>query len=184
VRRASVPTQMPFFLALFCSPVATLSQQNRRLAPNRREHRGMVTYCSTNTNCARANNHERPRTDVQGLAPFLRSQTRGRPFGPTCRPRSLTSAKKGTMALPSGHEPGARERTEKDRPIDPMPGRNASARKSPIRLEPLASGRAPALHASGVSHNPRLQTYPFSSPMQGWCGRFSSGALRTPFNQR
>ena len=45
-----------------------LSQQNRRLEANRREHRGMVIYCSTNTNCARADNHEQPRTAIQGLS--------------------------------------------------------------------------------------------------------------------
>src|SRR5262249_49355216 len=28
----------------------------------------MVIYCSTNTNCARADNHEQPRTGIQGLA--------------------------------------------------------------------------------------------------------------------
>ena len=53
--------------------------------------------------------------------------------------------------------------------------------KSPIRLEPLASGRAPALHASGVSHESLpLNLVPSVSPVRGGCGRFPSGALRTP----
>jgi len=53
------------------SSVATLSQQNRRLEANQRERRRMVTYCLTNTNCARANCYERPRTAIQWLAaPF------------------------------------------------------------------------------------------------------------------
>ena len=68
---ASALTQSPFPYVLFCSPVATLSQQNMRIEANEREHEGMVTYCFTNTKCARLNVHELPRTDIQGLAgPF------------------------------------------------------------------------------------------------------------------
>jgi hypothetical protein len=85
-RRASVRPHKPLPLVLFCSRlVATVSQQNRRLQANRREHRGMVTYGYPNTNCARPNVNELPRTDIQGLAaPFPSDQT-GRPFAhPAC----------------------------------------------------------------------------------------------------
>ena len=70
----SVRPQKPLPLVLLCLRlVATPSQQNWRLEANQCEHRGMVTYCLTNTNCARADGYERPRTPIQWVAaPFPR----------------------------------------------------------------------------------------------------------------
>ncbi len=49
---------------------------------------------------------------------------------------------------PRGYEPGDRGPAEKDRPIDPMCGKEyARLNKSPNRCRAFGSGRAPALHA-------------------------------------
>ena len=55
--------------------------------------------------------------------------------------------------------PGDRDPAEKDRPIDPMSGKNSPA-KGPNRFRALASGRAPALHAANVS-----QPLPFDASL-------------------
>jgi hypothetical protein len=82
-----------FALSQLCrNSVATLSQQNRRLEANQRERRRMVTYCLTNTNCARADDDERPRTAIQWLAaPFPSRLRRTRERNGTPLPRTLNT---------------------------------------------------------------------------------------------
>jgi hypothetical protein len=74
---------------------------------------------------------------------------------------------------------------EKDRPIDPMSGKNTSAEKSPIRGQAFesADGRQPFMPLECLT-TPAFDTYPFGFAMRGGCGRFPSGALRAPFIQR
>jgi hypothetical protein len=60
---------------------------------------------------------------------------------------------------------------EKDRAIDPMSGKNSPA-KSPIRLEPLASGRAPALHACECLTMPIFEPIPFGLPPEADAAAF------------
>ena len=69
--------------------------------------------------------------------------------------RGADEREKGT---PPSTDPGTcagdRDLAEKDRPIDPMSGKNSPA-KGPNRFRAFGdSGRAPALHAASVSRTP------------------------------
>ena len=64
------------------------------------------------------------------------------------------------------HGPGTpRETAEKDRPIDPMCGKNTPAWKEPEPVSSFCSGRAPALHACDCLTTPAFESYPFVSPV-------------------
>jgi hypothetical protein len=65
----------------------------------------MVTYCSTNTKCARLNVHELPRTDIQGLAATF-------PSHPIAARRLESEAGEG---LGPGSRRRARSRAERPR---------------------------------------------------------------------
>jgi hypothetical protein len=111
----------------------------------------------------------------------------GRGFHPTCRQRSLASAKRepGVHGISPSHEPGTEDLAEKDKPIDPTSGKNSPASPSPIRRRAIrqADGRQPFMPLR-VSHDPCLQrSLPFRS-CEANAAAFPSGALRAPFIQR
>jgi hypothetical protein len=112
---------------------------------------------------------------------FRPCETLAAPFPSDLSAASLIAREHGgnLAALGSpGYEPGTEEREKTGRSIR-CPARMRPLEKSPIRLEPLASGRAPALHASRVSHDPCLRYLsPSVSRVRGGCGRFPSGAFR------
>ena len=106
---------------------------------------------------------------------------------PFARPsgRELQEREKGTApSTDPARKSGDRDLLDKDRPIDPMSGRNSPA-KGPNRFRAQwTSGRAPALHAASIS-----QPLPFDAslplcPCDANAGRFPSGASRAPFIQR
>jgi hypothetical protein len=97
----------------------------------------------------------------EGLAPFSSSRTLRRGLSPTWRPRSLMSAERESGV--HGTSPGAAEKT--GRSIR-CPARIRPLHKEPDPVfEPRTSGRAPALHASRVSHDAclRILSLPFRS---------------------
>jgi hypothetical protein len=82
---------------------------------------------------------------------------------------------------PSTDLPGREPRDRgagKDRAIDPMSGKNTSAKKEPdpARAFWVADGRQPFMPASVSRPLPSI-IYPFGSPMRGGCGRFLSGVI-------
>jgi hypothetical protein len=89
----------------------------------------------------------------EGLAPFP-CGGRWAPFRPTPAAAEPRCAKKG---IPASTEQRPRE-PEEDRPIDPMSGKNASAKRARSGFEPLAlaDGRQPSM-PQRVSHNPCLR---------------------------
>jgi hypothetical protein len=108
-----------------------------------------------------------------------------RHFRPTWRPRAPREP--GTLASTDqspGREPGGPRIHGKDRAIDPMSGKKYARLKRARSGSSLASGRAPALHALRVSHDPCLCVLSLRFAMRSECGRFPSGALRAPFIQR
>jgi hypothetical protein len=80
-------------------------------------------------------------------------ETLGRHFRPTSAAASLKGENRREPSRPCGKAAGPAEKTGQS---IRRPARMRPLEKNSIRLEPLASGRAPALHASGVSHNPCL----------------------------
>ena len=81
--------------------------------------------------------------------------------------------------------PGTGDLGEKDRPIDPMSGKNTPASPSPIRFSgQWTSGRAPALHAKEYLTTPAFEdeSLPFCS-----CEADAAalvGRVTAPFIQR
>ena len=114
----------------------------------------------------------------EGLAPFLRSRTLGRHFRPTRWPRSLV-ARKG-IRRPQAKGPDPRI---KDRPIDPMSGKNSSAKEpEPVSSLGKRTGASPSCRECLT--NPCLLMLPFRFADAMRMRPLLSGALRAPFIQR
>ena len=100
---------------------------------------------------------------------------------PTCRPRSLMSAKKGSAV--HGQKPEDARKRQADR---------SDVRQRIRPLHQARTGFGPMDKRTGaspsclrVSHNPCLRYLSLRfRRLRGGCGRFPSGALRTPFIQR
>ena len=108
----------------------------------------------------------------EGLAPF-RSRTLGRHL-PRLGGREPHGREPGNPGV-HGHRP--EDQGKKTGRSIRCPARIRPLKKSPIRLEPLASGRAPALHACECLTMPVFEPYPFGFAMRGGSGRFLSGAF-------
>ena len=158
----------PHGLFFFCAPI-----------PPQRRPRGSVAAACSPLSVVLFRLHFgvlRSLEASEGLAPFLRSRTRWAPFPPDLPAAEPRCAKKGNPVR--GSIPGSKARGprtgNKDRPIDPMSGKNTSAsQKARTGFRALASGRAPALHASrSISQSLPSRLIPFVSLMRGGCGRF------------
>ena len=91
----------------------------------------------------------------EGLAPF-RSRTLGRHFADLATASLIEREHEGTSRpRRTGEKTGGSIR---------CPARMRPLEKSPIRLEPLVSGRAPALHACECLTTPAFEYFPFGSP--------------------
>ena len=125
----------------------------------------------------------RPCQAREGLAPF-RDRGRSGALRPTCRPRSLMSAKKGSAVdhQSPGHKPGdARTRAEDGRSI-----------RRPAEIRPLHQARTgfgPMDKRTGaspsclrVSHDPCLQYIPSVSPIARRMRPLSVGRLENAFH--
>ena len=120
----------------------------------------------------------------EGLAPFP-SRIAWAPFAPTCRPRGLRR-QKGTRRPTDQSRvmrPGTEDPWKKTGRSIRCPARMRPLQKSPIRLEPLASGRAPALHACECLTMPVFEPIPFGLPPEADAAALS-GAFRAPFIQQ
>ena len=120
----------------------------------------------------------------EGLAPFSYRGRSGAVSVRPRRPRSLVARKgiPGSMD-PRVMSPGTA--AEKDRPIDPMSGKNSPASKEP---EPVSSPMDKRTGASPsclrVSHNPCLLTLPFGFAHAMQMRPLSVGRVTTPFIQQ
>jgi hypothetical protein len=96
--------------------------------------------------------------------------------GPRCANKGVLS--EDDPRVRAGQSPGT-STGNKDRPIDPVSGKKASAsQRARSGFRALASGRAPALHALRVSHNPCLRILISSvSPITRWMRPILSGRL-------